>query len=131
MVEEIQTEVKSVYMGNPLSYEEIKQILPSVIATGIEQILNIYQKHKDITLGVNTLRWGEEIENHLIAFEGEERVPKLWVHAKEIIEEMQGEEKLSISNEIGAWMIEIMPKNPRISLSPQSLLQLHHSITTQ
>ncbi|XP_066601096.1 glutamate--cysteine ligase isoform X3 [Prorops nasuta] len=103
--------------GSPLSWEDTKNLADHVRKHGIIQFINLYKRLRDRQGDV--LKWGDEIEYMLIKFDDEEKVAKLSLRAKEILNILNEEERKNPQNvkslwrpEYGAFMIEGTPGSP-------------------
>ena len=112
--------MEELFKGKPLSYEEAKEVIPYVREHGILQLINIYTAHKNKTLPMESLRWGEVIENNLITFQTPNNQPRIITGTDKLIQEMstkdipdtQHKPNIEFSQEIPGWIIEFLPKTP-------------------
>ena len=99
----------------PLSWSECKKISNKIRRHGAVQLVNLYNKHKD---HVNErLKWGEEMEYHVVHLNHSDKKAKLYTEASEIITALNTAEEITGGSldwhqEYGAWMIECVPKEP-------------------
>jgi glutamate--cysteine ligase catalytic subunit len=62
-------------LGAPLAWNDTKKYIDHVKQHGIEQFINLYRKYEGKTGSV--LRWGDEIEYFVCAFDKESRTTSL------------------------------------------------------
>ncbi|KAG9493782.1 glutamate--cysteine ligase catalytic subunit [Eleutherodactylus coqui] len=103
--------------GSPLSWEETKKHADHVRQHGITQFLNIYNKVKERQKDV--LKWGDEVEYMLVAFDHENQKVRLVLKGEEMLDTLQGRgEKINPNHptlwrpEYGSYMIEGTPGQP-------------------
>ncbi|XP_069582888.1 glutamate--cysteine ligase catalytic subunit isoform X1 [Ranitomeya imitator] len=103
--------------GSPLSWEETKKYADHVRQHGITQFLHIYHKVKERQKDV--LKWGDEVEYMLVAFDHENRKVRLVLQGEEMLDTLQGRgEKINPNHptlwrpEYGSYMIEGTPGQP-------------------
>lgn len=103
--------------GSPLSWEETKKYADHVRQHGIIQFLNIYHKLKDRQKDV--LKWGDEVEYMLLAFDHENQKVRLVLEGEEMLETLQDRGEKTNPNhptlwrpEYGSYMIEGTPGQP-------------------
>ncbi|XP_076384766.1 glutamate--cysteine ligase isoform X1 [Megalopta genalis] len=103
--------------GNPLSWEETKNLGDHVRKHGIIQFINLYKRLRDRQGDV--LKWGDEVEYMLIKFDDEAKTAKLSLRAEEILKTLNEKEYNDPDNikslwrpEYGAYMVEGTPGKP-------------------
>ncbi|XP_075718072.1 glutamate--cysteine ligase catalytic subunit [Rhinoderma darwinii] len=103
--------------GSPLTWEETKKYADYVRQHGITQFLNIYHKVKERQKDV--LKWGDEVEYMLVAFDHENHKVRLVLKGEEMLDTLQGRgEKINPNHptlwrpEYGSYMIEGTPGQP-------------------
>ncbi|KAM9315998.1 glutamate--cysteine ligase catalytic subunit isoform 2-T2 [Gastrophryne carolinensis] len=103
--------------GSPLSWEETKKYADYVRQHGIIQFLNIYNKVKERQKDV--LKWGDEVEYMLVAFDHENQKVRLVLNGEEMLETLQNQGEKTNPNhptlwrpEYGSYMIEGTPGQP-------------------
>ncbi|XP_018414372.1 PREDICTED: glutamate--cysteine ligase catalytic subunit isoform X2 [Nanorana parkeri] len=103
--------------GSPLSWEETKKYADHVRQHGIIQFLNIYHKVKERQKDV--LKWGDEVEYMLVAFDHENQKARLVLKGGDMLETLQDRgEKINPNHptlwrpEYGSYMIEGTPGQP-------------------
>ena len=118
--------------NKPLLYCELKDKLPEIKDHAVAQCINIFRKYKDNKFPIEKLRWGEEIENNIIIFEGEERAPKLLLIGSQMVEEVKDcpitEFKPDPMVEVGGWMLEMIPDQPYSTLNAKTMSDLPYLI---
>uniref|UniRef100_A0A8C8S918 Glutamate--cysteine ligase n=1 Tax=Pelusios castaneus TaxID=367368 RepID=A0A8C8S918_9SAUR len=103
--------------GSPLSWEETQRHAEHVRGHGILQFLHIYravrERHKDV------LKWGDEVEYMLVAFDHEHKKVRLSLTGEEVLHTLQEKgEKVNPNHptlwrpEYGSYMIEGTPGQP-------------------
>ncbi|XP_061485475.1 glutamate--cysteine ligase catalytic subunit-like [Rhineura floridana] len=103
--------------GSPMSWEKTKQHAEHVRKHGILQFLYIYQavreRHKDV------LKWGDEVEYMLVAFDHNNKKAQLSLTGEEVIYTLQEKgERINPNHptmwkpEYGSYMIEGTPGQP-------------------
>ena len=116
----------------PLSYSEIKDKMPEIKEHAVAQCISIFSKYKDNKFPIEKLRWGEELESHIIVFEGEEKAPKVLLVGLQIVNEVNKceiqEFKPWAQTEVGGWMLELTPLQPYSSLNAKTMSQLPYLI---
>ncbi|RIB18610.1 glutamate-cysteine ligase-domain-containing protein [Gigaspora rosea] len=121
-------------VGTPLKWEEAKQYANEVRTLGIKYFLSIYKKLKEKEN--SCLKWGDEVEYLVIAYDDETKNAKLLLNIQEITDELRKEEEeaMKIPNseetvktlwrpEYGRYMIEGTPGTP-YGGTLKSLLQI-------
>ncbi|XP_076161965.1 glutamate--cysteine ligase [Ptiloglossa arizonensis] len=103
--------------GNPLSWEETKNLADHVRKHGIIQFINLYKRLRDRQGDV--LKWGDEVEYILIKFDDVAKTAKLSLRAAEILKTLNEKEHNDPDNikslwrpEYGAYMVEGTPGKP-------------------
>ncbi|XP_043254726.1 glutamate--cysteine ligase catalytic subunit [Colletes gigas] len=103
--------------GNPLSWEETKNLAEHVRKHGIIQFINLYKRLRDRQGDI--LKWGDEVEYMLIKFDDEAKTAKLSLRAVEILKTLNEKEYNDPDNikslwrpEYGAYMVEGTPGKP-------------------
>ncbi|XP_069091896.1 glutamate--cysteine ligase catalytic subunit [Pleurodeles waltl] len=103
--------------GSPLSWEETKKHADYVRRHGIRQFLNIYHRVKERQRDV--LKWGDEVEYMLVAFDHENKKVRLVLKGEELLEILQDKGEKANPNhptlwrpEYGSYMIEGTPGQP-------------------
>ncbi|XP_072498575.1 glutamate--cysteine ligase catalytic subunit isoform X2 [Notamacropus eugenii] len=103
--------------GSPLSWEETKRHADHVRRHGILQFLHIYhavkERHKDV------LKWGDEVEYILVAFDHQNKKVRVVLKGEEVVEALQERGERKNPNhptlwkpEYGSYMIEGTPGQP-------------------
>nr|XP_048701240.1 glutamate--cysteine ligase catalytic subunit isoform X2 [Caretta caretta] len=103
--------------GSPLSWEETQRHAEHVRRHGILQFLHIYravaERHKDV------LKWGDEVEYMLVAFDHEHKKVRLSLTGEEVLHTLQEKgERVNPNHptlwrpEYGSYMIEGTPGQP-------------------
>ncbi|XP_020849516.1 glutamate--cysteine ligase catalytic subunit isoform X2 [Phascolarctos cinereus] len=103
--------------GSPLSWEETKRHADHVRRHGILQFLHIYhavkERHKDV------LKWGDEVEYMLVAFDHQNKKVRVVLKGEEVLEALQEKGERKNPNhptlwrpEYGSYMIEGTPGQP-------------------
>ncbi|KAG7205824.1 hypothetical protein KM043_007765 [Ampulex compressa] len=103
--------------GNPLSWEETKNLAEHVRKHGIIQFINLYNRLRDRQGDV--LKWGDEVEYMIIKFDDKAHTAKLSLRASEILRVLNQKEHENPINlksvwrpEYGAYMVEGTPGKP-------------------
>ncbi|KAM8953058.1 glutamate--cysteine ligase catalytic subunit [Pelodytes ibericus] len=103
--------------GSPLNWEETKKYADHVRQHGIRQFLNIYNRVKERQKDV--LKWGDEVEYMLLAFDHEHEKVRLVLNGEEILDTLQDRgEKINPNHptlwrpEYSSYMIEGTPGQP-------------------
>lgn len=116
--------------GRPLTFEEILKIAAYIRKHGAIQLCNLIVLRKEKKSPV-PLKWGDEMEYHLILFDHTKKKVQLLLHAKEFQDlyneavkkgEIAGE--FLVQAEYGAWMLEVIPKTPHEEISVKVLAKL-------
>ncbi|XP_069462231.1 glutamate--cysteine ligase catalytic subunit [Ambystoma mexicanum] len=104
-------------LGSPLSWEETKKHADYVRQHGIRQFLHIYHRVKERQRDV--LKWGDEVEYMLVAFDHENKKVRLVLKGEELLEMLQDKGEKTNPNhptlwrpEYGSYMIEGTPGQP-------------------
>ncbi|XP_073192366.1 glutamate--cysteine ligase catalytic subunit isoform X2 [Lepidochelys kempii] len=103
--------------GSPLSWEETQRHAEHVRRHGVLQFLHIYravaERHKDV------LKWGDEVEYMLVAFDHEHKKVRLSLTGEEVLHTLQEKgERVNPNHptlwrpEYGSYMIEGTPGQP-------------------
>ena len=114
--------------GAPLKFADLVKVMRYIKKHGVIQFCNLYQKFKDRTVSPGEpLKWGDELEYHLVHFDHGSKKARLLLNAKELQEAFNGlveskdakikERNVLFQPEYGAWMIEVIPKMPCGSIS--------------
>jgi glutamate--cysteine ligase catalytic subunit len=69
-------------VGKPLNWQDSKPYLNYVRHHGVLQFLQVYKSIKDLRNDV--LKWGDEIETHVIVFDSVNRTIKISPRAAEV-----------------------------------------------
>ncbi|XP_068152614.1 glutamate--cysteine ligase isoform X2 [Drosophila tropicalis] len=103
--------------GSPLSWEETKKLADHVREHGINQFINLYHRLKDRQGDI--LKWGDEVEYIIVKFDDEQKVARVALKAKDLLEKLNEKELADPKNvkslwrpEYGAYMIEGTPGKP-------------------
>ncbi|KAI0985965.1 hypothetical protein GJ496_007846 [Pomphorhynchus laevis] len=103
-------------VGQPLSWHETKRQAKILNQQGIEQFIEMYKESKNTKAEI--LRWGDEIEYMVVAFDHENKIAQLSLVASKLLP------KLSLLNnsngccstkwvyEFAEYMVEATPGNP-------------------
>lgn len=103
--------------GNPLSWEETKQLADHVRKHGIEQFINLYHrlKHREGDI----LKWGDEVEYIIVDFDKDQQRARVALRAKDLLTHLNEKEAADPEGvkslwrpEYGAYMIEGTPGKP-------------------
>ncbi|CAN6618110.1 glutamate--cysteine ligase [Trichomonascus vanleenenianus] len=105
-------------LGVPLDWPEVKPLADYVRTHGIEQLINIYNRTKDIK--GDKLLWGDEIESMVVEIDDEAKTAKLSLRQAQILDELAKAEKdgslsehnVSFHPEFGRFMLEATPARP-------------------
>jgi len=110
----------AVNQGEVLYWTEIKKNLDSIRAKQVDQLLKIYNKHKDIK--DDPFKWGDEMEFSLVKFDHENKKCYLLLKAEEFfkhIDQLKAEgkdadelEQCEFHNEFTSYIIETIPGAP-------------------
>ncbi|KAL5277748.1 GCLC family protein [Megaselia abdita] len=103
--------------GNPLSWEETKQLADHVRKHGIEQFINLYHRLKDREGDI--LKWGDEVEYIIVDFNEEQKRARVALRAQDLLTHLNEKEAADPEGvkslwrpEYGAYMIEGTPGKP-------------------
>lgn len=103
--------------GNPLSWEETKQLADHVRKHGIEQFINLYHRLKDREGDI--LKWGDEVEYIIVDFDEEQQKARVALRAQDLLTHLNEKEAADPEGvkslwrpEYGAYMIEGTPGKP-------------------
>uniref|UniRef100_A0A8C5MCA6 Glutamate--cysteine ligase n=1 Tax=Leptobrachium leishanense TaxID=445787 RepID=A0A8C5MCA6_9ANUR len=103
--------------GSPLNWEETKKYADHVRQHGILQFLHIYNRVKERQKDV--LKWGDEVEYMLVAFDHEHQKVRLALNGEEMLDTLQDQGEKTNPNhptlwrpEYGSYMIEGTPGQP-------------------
>lgn len=103
--------------GNPLSWEETKQLADHVRKHGIEQFINLYHRLKDREGDI--LKWGDEVEYIIVDFDEEQQRARVALRAQDLLTHLNEKEAADPEGvkslwrpEYGAYMIEGTPGKP-------------------
>lgn len=103
--------------GNPLSWEETKQLADHVRKHGIEQFINLYHRLKDREGDI--LKWGDEVEYIIVDFNEEQQRARVALRAQDLLTHLNEKEAADPDGvkslwrpEYGAYMIEGTPGKP-------------------
>lgn len=78
-------------VGQPLTWEETEKIADHIKKHGIIQFLNIYESLKD-RVG-DGLKWGDEVEYHLVEFDHENQRAYLKLGCEELVDKLSENER--------------------------------------
>ena len=73
-------------VGHPLSWDDSKPHHKYVKDHGIEQFINLYNRHSEKTGAI--LRWGDEVEYFVCHLDDDAKLAKLPLRAPEILENL-------------------------------------------
>jgi glutamate--cysteine ligase catalytic subunit len=94
----------------PLNWEQVELIKEHVREHGVEQLIHLFNRFK---AHINhDVKWGYELEYHLVSMDSALRLPKVFVRSVEIITAASVYQGLDWHPEYGAWMIEMTPEEP-------------------
>ncbi|XP_015364646.1 PREDICTED: glutamate--cysteine ligase [Diuraphis noxia] len=103
--------------GQPLSWDETKQLADHVRQHGIDQFLNLY--HQLLDRKGDILKWGDEVEYIIVKFDHTNKTAKVSLCAQDILSKLNEKEANDPHNvkslwrpEYGAYMIEGTPGKP-------------------
>lgn len=103
--------------GQPLNWEETKQLADHVRQHGIDQFINLY--HRVLDRKGDVLKWGDEIEYIIVRFDHINKTAKVRLCAQDILSRLNEKEANEPDNvkslwrpEYGSYMIEGMPGKP-------------------
>lgn len=103
--------------GNPLSWEETKELADHVRKHGIEQFINLYHRLKDREGDI--LKWGDEVEYIIVDFDEEQQKARVALRAQDLLTHLNEKEAADPEGvkslwrpEYGAYMIEGTPGKP-------------------
>jgi len=123
--------------GKPLSFKEILKIAQYIRKHGVIQLCNLILLSKD-KKSTTPLKWGDEMEYHLIHFDHKKKKVRLLLHAKDFQDlyniETENKDlvpKFHIQDEYGAWMLEVIPKIPHKEISIKVLAGLENYFKQQ
>jgi glutamate--cysteine ligase catalytic subunit len=116
--------------GKPLTFEEILKIVKYIKEEGVKQLCNLIMLRKD-KKSVAPLKWGDEMEYHLVSFDHTKKKARLLLHAKDFQDSYNAAtdsegvlSKFHIQAEYGAWVLEVIPKIPHKEISIRVLAGL-------
>lgn len=94
----------------PLQWEEVEKVKDYVRRHGVEQLIHLFDNFKR---HINhEVKWGYELEYHLVSMDSALRLPKVFIRSVEVIITASTCGALDWHPEYGAWMIEMTPKYP-------------------
>jgi len=103
--------------GQPLTWEETKQLADHVRQHGVEQFVNVY--HQLLDRKGDVLKWGDEVEYIIVKFDHAKKTARVSLRAHEILNRLNENEANDPANvkslwrpEYGSYMIEGMPGKP-------------------
>mmetsp|Transcript_26393 Transcript_26393/g.47400 ORF Transcript_26393/g.47400 Transcript_26393/m.47400 type:complete len:592 (+) Transcript_26393:32-1807(+) len=94
----------------PLQWEEVEKVKEYVRTHGVEQLIHLFNRNK--THINHHVKWGYELEYHLISLDPATRSSKVFIRSVEVITTASTCGALDWHPEYGAWMIEMTPKLP-------------------
>jgi len=92
-----------------LSYAQTANLIGFIKKHGIIQFLHLLKKFKDFHQ--DNIKWGDEVEQHLLHIDPTTKLPKLQLNASYIFSECTSKD-FEIQPEYGSWMLETVPANP-------------------
>lgn len=98
--------------GQTLDYQEAKNFIDYVKKHGIIQFLNLFKKFKDFKQDDSDIKWGDEVEYHLINIDEKTKIPRLQLNTPYIFNQSKPEDPFHLQLEYGEWMIEAVPTKP-------------------
>ncbi|VVC45915.1 Hypothetical protein CINCED_3A009299 [Cinara cedri] len=103
--------------GQPLTWDETKQLADHVRQHGIIQFVNLY--HQLLDRKGDVLKWGDEVEYIIVKFDHLNKTAKVRLCAQEVLDQLNEKEANDPDNvkslwrpEYGAYMIEGTPGKP-------------------
>ena len=113
--------------GRPIFFAESKDIIPYIRKHGLLQLINLYRAHKGREIPISELKWGDEIEVHMVSRESGH--PQVVMQAREYLDKMEKDPKMKDSEfelhpEYGNWMLELVPSKPYEKLSGKYLAEI-------
>eukprot|EP00826_Nyctotherus_ovalis_P001664 TRINITY_DN10285_c0_g1_i4.p1 TRINITY_DN10285_c0_g1~~TRINITY_DN10285_c0_g1_i4.p1 ORF type:complete len:667 (+),score=151.12 TRINITY_DN10285_c0_g1_i4:66-2066(+) len=116
--------------GRSLTFKEILEIANYIRKHGAIQLCNLIVLRKE-KKSAAPLKWGDEMEYHLVLFDHTKKKVKLLLHAKdfqdlynEATEKGEMAPEFFVQAEYGAWMLEVIPKAPHEEISTKVLAEL-------
>lgn len=122
--------------GGVLTYNQYKSKVDQYKKHGLNQFVSIYNAHKERSIPLRDLKWGEEMEYQLYVIDEEKKSILLSNRGPELIQVFNSSKLANTSDiilmpEFGGWMIEAVPSKPYNSIIDASELlsceeKLHH-----
>jgi len=92
-----------------LSFSQTKNLISFIKKHGVIQFLHLLKKFKNFHQ--DDIKWGDEVEQHLLHIDPITKLPKLQLNASYIFNDCTPED-FSIQPEYGSWMLETVPTDP-------------------
>lgn len=105
-------------LGTPYEWKDAAQYASHVRRNGIEQLINIYNAHKDKK--TTQLLWGDEVEYMVVTMDDKEKRALLSLNQEKILDNLTKQEEdgllkddnVSFHPEYGRYMLEATPARP-------------------
>ncbi len=114
--------------GPPVPFAVLQKIKEYVKKHGVLQFITLFQRFRNKLIpAVDSHKWGDETEHHLVYFDQTTHEAKLMVNAGEFIapfNESKGNVITHLQPEYGAWMLEAIPAEPFSELDMATLAPL-------
>jgi len=95
-------------VGQTLDFQESKPFLEYIKQHGILQFLHLLKKMKDMKIKTEDLKWGDEIEYHIINLDPKTGEPRIQLNTDYLYKETS-DEIFHLQPEYGGWMVEAVP----------------------
>ena len=98
-----------------LSWTECIELQDQVKKSGIQQFCNLWARAKDRQIPLERLKWGDEVEYHIVSFKDEQKQAALTAEGYQLITELTAVNPIpgfSVKEEFGSWTAEIVPDAP-------------------
>jgi len=109
--------------GATLDFNESVAFHKHIKEHGVLQFLLLLKKFQDYKKNESELRWGDEIEYHLVNMDPQTKQPRLQLNSKYIYENTH-DDVFHVQPEYGEWMLEIVPTEPyKYSSNPKPIIE--------
>jgi glutamate--cysteine ligase catalytic subunit len=107
--------------GGVLTYNQYRSKVENYKLHGLKQFVSIYKAHKDRSIPLKELKWGEEMEYQLYVQDHEKKSISLSNRGPELIQHFNSSKiaantDILLMPEFGGWMIEAVPSKPYDSI---------------
>lgn len=110
-------------MEEAFDFEDAMPWLQYVRMHGVQQFISMYNQLKDMEMESDELKWGDEIEYHIVHLDAEKKQVRVSLRAPEVLAELiEKENSLGRHDgygeacawvpEYGQWMLEGTPRDP-------------------